>query len=50
MLRSDEHIYGDASRSVKYSYQYVNYTVDFCFVTNISAFEFIYWVIFVGIL
>lgn len=43
-------IYGDASQSVKYSDQYVNYTADLSFVTNISAFEFIYWVIFVGIL
>jgi len=43
-------IYGDASQSVKYSDQYANYTADFCFVTNISAFEFIYWFIFVRIL
>ena len=43
-------IYGDASQSLKYSDQYVNYTAGFCFVTNVSAFELIYWIIFVGIL
>jgi hypothetical protein len=43
-------IHGDTSQSVKYSDQYVNYTADLCFVTNISVFEFIYWVIFVKIL
>jgi hypothetical protein len=43
-------IYGDTSQSVKYSDQNVNYTADFWFVTNISALEFIYRVIIVGIM